>query len=197
MAKALDLTRVMAKIDGLSKDLKAREARVGWFPGAKYEDGTSVAYIATVQEFGGTFEHPGGTAYRIKADGMAEFLTSGERDAARMNGGQFAETKAHAITIPPRPFMRPTVQDKQATWTKKVAAGIKKVVRGEMTIDQVMGAVGMLAVGDIVKTIAKGDFKELSAATLAQRRAKGQGNKPLQASGQLIATINSEVDDPS
>lgn len=34
------------------KDLDGLECRVGWFESAKYEDGTSVAYVASIQEFG-------------------------------------------------------------------------------------------------------------------------------------------------
>jgi hypothetical protein len=34
------------------KELSGIETRVGWFPGAKYEDGTPVAYVAAIQEYG-------------------------------------------------------------------------------------------------------------------------------------------------
>ena len=34
------------------KELAGIETRVGWFPGAKYETGTPVAYVAAIQEFG-------------------------------------------------------------------------------------------------------------------------------------------------
>lgn len=34
------------------KQLEGVETKVGWFPGAKYEDGTPVAYVAAIQEFG-------------------------------------------------------------------------------------------------------------------------------------------------
>jgi hypothetical protein len=34
------------------RELEGIETRVGWFPGAKYEDGTPVAYVASIQEFG-------------------------------------------------------------------------------------------------------------------------------------------------
>jgi hypothetical protein len=33
-------------------DLKRKELRVGWFDTARYQDGTPVAYVATIQEFG-------------------------------------------------------------------------------------------------------------------------------------------------
>lgn len=37
-------------------DLETKRLSVGWFDTAKYEDGTPVAYVATIQEFG----YPGG-----------------------------------------------------------------------------------------------------------------------------------------
>lgn len=33
-------------------DLETKSVRVGWFDTAKYEDGTPVAYVATIHEFG-------------------------------------------------------------------------------------------------------------------------------------------------
>lgn len=34
------------------KELSGINTRVGWFPAAKYENGTNVAYVAAIQEFG-------------------------------------------------------------------------------------------------------------------------------------------------
>jgi hypothetical protein len=52
MAGNFDLSKVMAKIDAIGEGFANREAKVGFFPGAVYEDGTPVAYVATIQEFG-------------------------------------------------------------------------------------------------------------------------------------------------
>ena len=41
-----------AKLQALVKGLDNSQASVGFFDNAKYEDGTSVAYVATIQEFG-------------------------------------------------------------------------------------------------------------------------------------------------
>jgi len=49
------VTRKAGKIDALRqtvKGLDGAQARVGWFPSAKYEGGQPVAGIAAVQEFG-------------------------------------------------------------------------------------------------------------------------------------------------
>lgn len=34
------------------KELDSKDLKVGWFPDAKYEDGTPVAYVASINEFG-------------------------------------------------------------------------------------------------------------------------------------------------
>lgn len=40
------------KLDLALKQLKGIETKVGWFPSARYETGTPVAYVAAIQEFG-------------------------------------------------------------------------------------------------------------------------------------------------
>lgn len=40
------------RIEQALKDIQRTQSRVGWFESAKYEDGTPVAYVATIQEFG-------------------------------------------------------------------------------------------------------------------------------------------------
>lgn len=188
--KELSFDKIKARLDAIPEGFANRVAKVGWFPSAKYEDGTPVAYVAAIQEYGGTFNHPGGTPYKISADGMVEFVNKNSPGADAL-----PVTKAHSITIPPRPFMRQTVEYKKGEWTKQLVGGMKKVVRGQMKADDVLEAVGTLAAADIAKTIAAGNFTPLSAATLAQREAKGQGSAILQATGLMIATITSQVGD--
>lgn len=182
---SLDLSRVMAKIDAIGEGFANREAKVGFFPGAVYEDGTPVAYVATIQEFG-----------------------------SPENG------------IPPRPFMRPTVQDKKGEWSADIAGGMRRVIKGQMTADDVLDLVGQAAAADIAKTVAAGDFKALSPITLMLRKMKdehkGDANwhmsaakvgeaaarvaageagssrtAPLDDTGLLIASIQHQVGDAS
>ena len=65
--------------------------------------GTMVKYAA-IHEHGGTIQHPGGTAY-IVVNGVAVFMPN------RAAVSSMPRTKAHPITIPPRPFLRPVVSD--------------------------------------------------------------------------------------
>ena len=34
------------------RDIQSKKLRVGWFDTARYQDGTPVAYVAAIQEFG-------------------------------------------------------------------------------------------------------------------------------------------------
>ncbi len=183
---ALDLSRVMAKIDAIGEGFGDREARVGFFADKSYPDGgPPVAYVATIQEFG-----------------------------SPENG------------IPPRPFMRPTVQDKQKEWAQELGTAAKAVIAGSMTVDGMFDFVGAAAAGDIVKTLAAGDFTALSPITLmlrkmrdehkgdsgwrvtgatvgeaARRVAAGEAGSdrttPLDDSGYLIASVQHQVADAS
>lgn len=51
----LDLSRVMAKIDGIAEGFGDKEAQIGFFPGAQYQSpqgSVPVAYVAAIHEFG-------------------------------------------------------------------------------------------------------------------------------------------------
>lgn len=51
----MKVTRTPAAFEKMQKavqDLQAKSLRVGFFDSAKYEDGTPVAYVATIHEFG-------------------------------------------------------------------------------------------------------------------------------------------------
>ncbi len=129
----LDLSRVMAKIDAIGEGFGDKEAQIGFFPAAQYEDGTPVAYVAAIQELG-----------------------------SPKNG------------IPPRPFMKPTVEDKQKDWSNELGEYAKGVIAGRLTVDGMFDFIGAAAAGDIAKTIAEGDFKPLSKITLMLRKMRDE-----------------------
>lgn len=118
--------------------------KVGFFETAKYEDGTPVAYVATIQEYG-----------------------SGP--------------------IPPRPFMRPTQQREQTNWNEGFASGARAVAEGRRTAEQVLGAIGGNAAGEISATIASITAPPLTQTTLLARKHKQQGGT---LSGSKIGELN-------
>ncbi len=128
------------------------EAKVGWFESAKYPDGTPVATVAMIHEFG-----------------------------------------APGANIPARPFMRPTIADKGPEWNENIAKGIRAVLAGRTTADNVLTQVGMQAAGHIRQAISQVRSPALAASTIAQRERNGRTDQPLHDTGLMIATLTSIV----
>lgn len=71
--------------------------------------------------------------------------------------------------IPARPFIQPTINEQSQKWVNYMKSGVKKVLKGDLSIDDVLEVVGQRAAFDIKKTIAQGDFKPLAQATIDAR----------------------------
>jgi len=188
--------QVFQQITARLKDLDGYEGKAGWLESAKYEDGTPIAGIAAVQEFGATINHPGGTPYKIGPDGRAIFVSRNSPGAEKL-----PVTKPHTIVIPPRPFMRPTEEREHKTWLALLASGARAVVRGTKTGFEVMDSVAHKAALDIAKSITLVTSPPLKAGTIAARkRARadkktlGLLDKPLVDSGDMIDTVTHSVE---
>lgn len=100
--------------------------------------------------------------------------------------------------IPARPFMRPTVADKTTEWKSALAAGAHQVMNGNLTVDQMLGQVGMLAAGNVAEMISRIDAPALSPATIAARAAKrkspGVSTKPLIDTGLMFQSVTHKVE---
>ena len=118
------------------KQLEGKSSQAGWFENATYPDGTKVAYIASIQEYG-----------------------------------------VPSKSIPPRPFMRPTIAAKQNEWLGIMAKGAKAILKGTMTAEQVMGLVASQAVADVLVTITEITSPPLSPITLELRAMRRAGVK--------------------
>lgn len=156
------LTAALRSLDGV-------QAKTGWFETAKYADGTPVAYVATIHEFG---------AIVVNADAVA---------GAYQNGGGGAAP----ILIPARPFMRPTVAAKGDSWMKLLAQGAAQVLLGKATAEQVLEAVALRAAGDVAKTISTISSPPLSPRTIAGKKG---ATKPLVDTGQMIQSVTGVVE---
>jgi len=120
------------------QELEGMRTKVGWFDTARYEDGTAVAYVATIQEFG-------------------------------------APTQA----IPARPFMRPTIIERQAEWKALMSSGSKAIAKGKRTALEVMTILGLQAEGDVRLTISTLTEPALSPLTIAVRAYMKEQGTPL------------------
>ncbi|MBO9380450.1 HK97 gp10 family phage protein [Sphingomonas histidinilytica] len=86
---------------------------------------TSNAPHAAIQEFGGTINHPGGTAYFIGDDGLAVFVPD-----SSILSTYLPRTKPHTITLPERPYMRPAVAKNRKPGIELVRNAVNKLLKG-------------------------------------------------------------------
>ena len=98
--------------------------------------------------------------------------------------------------IPARPFMRTTANEHQNEWCETLAGALK----GEILKDNAKGAMGLVGEqmkAHIQQTIQKGSFAPNSPKTVANKRRKGkvEPDHPLIDTGQMLASVISEVKD--
>lgn len=105
--------------------------------------------------------------------------------------------------IPPRPFMRPTIAQEKAAWSKGFADGYRAVLKERVTPEQVMEQVAGRAAGDVRKTISDLQYPPLKPSTIAARmrkrglpadKATATAAKPLVDTGRLLATLTHQVE---
>lgn len=130
---------------------------------------------------------------------------------------EFGSTKR---SIPPRPFMRPAVDENHKDWSEMAKEDAKKIIEGEMTPEDAMQKLGLVAQGAVSENIAtltspplspitlgvrkyKEDGKEVTGATIGQIAKEladgtldisGVSTKPLEDTGYMSATLTSVVE---
>ena len=165
---------VVGAIQKLATGFDEYNLQVGWFDTARYDDAkrTPVAYVASIQEFGATFTHPGGTRY-VVSNKKSRFVRN---DSV---GPVHGVTQAHEIVIPPRPFMRPAIEKNKIAWAKFLAKGAKRVLKGQSTAENVLKLLGLNAQGEIQGAISDVQEPALAASTIAARKSKRADKKTL------------------
>lgn len=105
------------------------EARIGFLEDARYPDGTSVAYIAAINEFGGEWWVPERdvTVYRKINERTGDFLKGGRFvKKAKSNFATTHKAKGHMHRQPPRPFFRRMIADKKDGWGPQLGKLLKR-----------------------------------------------------------------------
>lgn len=178
------------------KELDGQVTKVGWFPGSVYENGAPIAGVAYVQEHGAHINHPGGTPYKIGPDGKAIFVAKSSPGAENL-----PVTKPHPIVIPPRPFMRPTIDRERNNWSAFMKWGAKAVLDGKMTAHNVMDILGGNAAGQVAQSIRNVSAPPLKPSTIRARlharsdqETVGNLDKPLVDWGDMINSVTHTVE---
>lgn len=99
--------------------------------------------------------------------------------------------------IPPRPFMRPTVDARRVAWAALVARGARAALKGDAEPLTVLSLLGEQAAGDVKRTITKVTVPPLSPVTLVLRQWR-KGGIPISGKsvGLAAALINEGVINP-
>lgn len=109
-----DLSKLKVKLDNLSKDFGGLEAKVGFPSGIKYEDGTSVAFVAAIQNYGAPaakipprpFMEPAVSAHKDK---WTKYLAKGVGRVAR--GESTAEDELMGVGLIAGEDVKQTIED--------------------------------------------------------------------------------------
>lgn len=171
-----DTSKINAALSRLPKQFKGQQAKIGWPSGKQYPDGTPVAYVAAIQNFG-----------------------------------------VPEKSIPPRPMLKPTVEQNQARWAQLMQNMTREVAHGGMDAFDALDTLGRVAAMDLQAMIAQINEPELSPVTVLLRKWRkagrtitgktvgeaaqaiadgvdpGSDNKPLNDTGYLIASVTHGV----
>ena len=182
-----------AKLDAYLKTLAERigtgkGVEVGFLEDATYPDGTSVAMVAAVNEFGGTVRVPEyETTITRQVNRSGDFAKGGR--FVKAGKGNFETTHvvpAHTVTIPARPFMRATIQANKGAWGATMAKLLKAQ---KYNADAALDQMGEVIEGQIVESILSFSDPPNAASTIA---TKGS-DSPLRDTMQMTRSVSHRV----
>lgn len=185
MGKSFDLGKIARALDDRAKLFEGRVAKVGIPAGKRYEDGTSIAYVAAIQEFGTTVP-----AHSVETKNAKALSIPTENGVIFRKRASIPE-----VVIPPRPFMRNTRAAKEREWARELTEGAEAVVKRRIGLEQMLDAVGHGAAMDIVRTIADRVQPPLKPSTIRNRVMRAQQANPKFGKKSLPVTISTPLDD--
>lgn len=169
---------------------KASTVRVGFLEGATYPDGTPVASIAAVNEYGGTAEVPEHEVTinrNLKSNG--EFAQNGRFVKAEKANFQTAHTvEAYTITIPARPYFRGMIQKNKGDW----GPALGKIVKAS----DYDSSVALARLGKMVEEQLQDSIREFNDPKNAKSTVAKKGfDDPLVESAHMLNSVDSEVNE--
>lgn len=133
---------------------------------------------------------PAENAGREAEPGEERALNNAEIGYLMEHGGT-GELFGHEVQIPPRPHVRPGIENAKGVIAKRLEAGIKGALRGDKdAAEQALIKAGLEGQNAIQRKIINGPFVPLAPYTLKQRRKKGRtGERPLFDEGHYLRSI--------
>lgn len=170
---------------------KGATLRIGWPENERYpdKDGTLVGLVAAIQEFGARATIPAHeqTVYRMLNKAQTEFLKGGRFvKKSKANWSETHQVAEYTVMIPPRPFMRNTINENSGDWVEQIANLLQA---NNYDAEKVMNMMGHEIVGQVQASIDKFVDPPNAPSTI---RKKGF-DKPLVDSKIMRKTVNFEV----
>lgn len=192
-------TKVKANIDELNKLMrvlkKEKKVRIGII-GSKAtalhdnESGLTNAKLGAVHEFGADIEHPGGTPYKILANGKSQFVKKSEGEGLPVTG-------PHTIKIPKRSFLLEPLEAKLTPQIKNLRKYIFKQFFVKKAADEFYNKLATMSLDIVTRAFTEGypGWQSLTAATKRRKAKLGQSPKTLIGYGQggLKSSISVKV----
>lgn len=170
----------------LKQNIQDFEIKAGWFEESKYDDGTPVGKVAAVQNFGAEINQ----TVTDKQRAFLHYIGIHLKDA----------TKELNIVIPPRPFMDNAKKRIQGQEGKKILfQEMLRVFSGRQTMDMTTKRIALWMEGIIKEEIKAMNSPALAPSTIEARqreyqsKSKKQNKKPLNASGVMFNSVQSQV----
>jgi hypothetical protein len=169
---------------------KANVVKVGFLEGADYPSGEPIAYIASIQEWGGKATIPAHTqtVYReVNKKGTAFNQNGRFVKASKANFASDHHVDEYTVVIPSRPFFRTMIKTESPHWGSDLAKILKK---NEFDTVRSLALMGVSIENALVKSIRNWSDPPNAPSTVAKKGF----NKPLISSGTMMRAVSSEVE---
>lgn len=169
---------------------RANTVRVGFLEGATYPNGLPVAYIAAINEYGGTAKVPAHDVTvnrKIKTNG--EFAQNGRFvKAEKANYSTVHHVEEYTITVPARPYFRGMIQAHKGEW----GPALGKIIKAA----DYDAAVALGRLGSMVRDQLQDSIREFSDPANAKSTIRKKGfNDPLVDSSHMLNGADFEVNE--
>ena len=193
----INLKKLDEFIKAMNRRISIKVGIIGEEATQKHE-GTDLtnAELGAVHEFGATINHPGGTPYIIKKDGMAQFV-------AKSKGKDLPKTKPHTITIPARSFLREPILGKDGkkeiikTVSNEIAdyyeASDFSTVNANKIIDDTVHLVAETALLRVQTALYDDKIKPPTKPRSKKQRKYNPNNPTLIDRGDLARSVSYEI----
>lgn len=166
-------------VEALIKRLGKGQHRVlvGVPAGKTEPEGTSMAMVAAINEFGGTVKshhrasretHFSEHAFRNK-EGFDSYRFAKKGAKSYIRGRDSRAYTQEGYTIPARPFLRPAIYNNIRRISNLARQGLREVARGQRALTGALDLLGVFATGAVKREITSGEAAPNAPSTIKKK----------------------------